>query len=195
VVAPVPSPVVGGRPGLTRILPVLAMTCGYSRVTDAVMIPSPRPATFWRGCGRSSAVGPVSAKPAVGAGSRDRRPRPVDRRSRVIRRNVGRSDRTRPPGSETNGLVERRNGYFETSFLPGRTFTSPTDFNIQPVAGRCCQRPASALDRGTGPDRRWVADRAATVELPPVTPAVGLTGRVRLGRDYYVRVGRVKWSV
>ena len=29
------------------------------------------------------------------------------------------------------GLVERRNGFFETSFLPGRVFTSPFDFNIQ----------------------------------------------------------------
>jgi helix-turn-helix resolvase-like protein len=34
---PVPIPVAGGG---TRVLPVLAMTCGYSRVTDAVMIPS-----------------------------------------------------------------------------------------------------------------------------------------------------------
>ena len=34
---PVPIPV--GR-GQERILPVLAMTCGYSRVTDAMMIPS-----------------------------------------------------------------------------------------------------------------------------------------------------------
>ncbi len=34
---PVPIPVAGGR---DRVLPVLAMTCGYSRVTDAVMIPS-----------------------------------------------------------------------------------------------------------------------------------------------------------
>ena len=34
---PVPIPVCAGR---ARVLPVLAMTCGYSRVTDAVMIPS-----------------------------------------------------------------------------------------------------------------------------------------------------------
>src|SRR5450756_1354299 len=32
---------------------------------------------------------------------------------------------------EFKGLVERRNGFFETSFLPGRTFTSPFDFNAQ----------------------------------------------------------------
>jgi hypothetical protein len=27
--------------------------------------------------------------------------------------------------------VERRNGWFETSSMPGRTFTSPADFNAQ----------------------------------------------------------------
>ncbi len=32
------------------------------------------------------------------------------------------------------------------------------------------------------------ADLAAMTALPPVAPQVGLTSRVRLGRDYYVRV-------
>ena len=32
---------------------------------------------------------------------------------------------------ESKGLIERRNGYFETSFLPGRSFVSPFDFNAQ----------------------------------------------------------------
>jgi hypothetical protein len=27
--------------------------------------------------------------------------------------------------------VERRNGFFETSFVPGRTFASPADFDAQ----------------------------------------------------------------
>jgi len=29
------------------------------------------------------------------------------------------------------GLVQRANGYLETSFLPGRRFASPQDFNAQ----------------------------------------------------------------
>ncbi|MGC0407357.1 hypothetical protein [Streptomyces ambofaciens] len=37
----------------------------------------------------------------------------------------------RPRDPEAKGLVERANGYLETSFLPGRVFTSPADFNIQ----------------------------------------------------------------
>jgi len=28
-------------------------------------------------------------------------------------------------------MVERKNGYLETSFLPGRRFGSPADFNAQ----------------------------------------------------------------
>jgi hypothetical protein len=32
---------------------------------------------------------------------------------------------------ESKGSVERRNGYFETSFMPGRSFVSPADFNTQ----------------------------------------------------------------
>jgi hypothetical protein len=36
-----------------------------------------------------------------------------------------------PPAPESKGLVERRNGWFETSFMPGRSFTPPLDFNGQ----------------------------------------------------------------
>ncbi|MDP8930193.1 MAG: integrase core domain-containing protein, partial [Actinomycetota bacterium] len=32
---------------------------------------------------------------------------------------------------EAKGLVERANRYLETSFLPGRSFTSSDDFNVQ----------------------------------------------------------------
>ncbi len=39
------------------------------------------------------------------------------------------------------------------------------------------------------------ADRAAMVPLPPVAPATGLTHRVRLGRDYYVRIASNDYSV
>ena len=85
-------------------------------------------------------------------------------------------------------MVERRNGFFETSFMPGRTFASPADFNTQfadwltianaRIVRTIKARPVDLLD----------ADRAAMLPLPPVAPAVGWVNRVRLGRDYYVRV-------
>ena len=37
----------------------------------------------------------------------------------------------KPRDPEAKGKVERTNGYFETSFLPGRRFTGPRDFNEQ----------------------------------------------------------------
>jgi hypothetical protein len=40
-----------------------------------------------------------------------------------------------PADPEAKGLVERAKGYLETSFLPGRTFTSPADFNTQLIEG------------------------------------------------------------
>ena len=39
------------------------------------------------------------------------------------------------------------------------------------------------------------ADRSAMLPLPPVAPAVGWVNRVRLGRDYYVRVDSSDYSV
>lgn len=32
---------------------------------------------------------------------------------------------------ESKGLVERRNGYFESSFMPGRVFASPADSRVR----------------------------------------------------------------
>lgn len=40
----------------------------------------------------------------------------------------------RPRDPEAKGVVERANGYLATSFLPGRTFTGPDDFNNQLTA-------------------------------------------------------------
>ena len=37
----------------------------------------------------------------------------------------------RPADPEAKGLIERSHDYLERSFLPGRTFASPADFNAQ----------------------------------------------------------------
>ena len=121
---PLLIPVGGGQ---ARILPVLAMTCGYSRITGGVMIPSRRPATFWPGCGPSDRrLGREPADPGVGPGSGDRWHRQAHCAGRAFAGTLGVRIRLAPPRDpEFKGLVERRNGFFETSFLPGRTFTSP----------------------------------------------------------------------
>ena len=96
---------------------------------------------------------------------------------------------------ESKGIVERMNGFLETSFMPGRTFTSPQDFNTQladwlPIANarrvrRISARPVDVIGM----------DRAAMTPLPPVAPTVADPQRVRLGRDYYVRAAGNDYSV
>jgi hypothetical protein len=101
----------------------------------------------------------------------------------------------KPRGPESKGIVERRNRWFETSFMPGRSITSPADFNTQfghwlnPANSRVVRtvqaRPVDRLD----------ADRAAMLPLPTIALQLGWRNRVRLGRDYYVRVDSSDYSV
>ncbi len=102
---------------------------------------------------------------------------------------------TRPRDPEAKGVVERANGYLQTSFLPGRGFGSPAEFNTQLAAW--LPRANQRLLRRTGaaPAARLAAEVAAMTALPPVPPVVGFTDRVRLGRDYYVRVLGNDYSV
>jgi transposase len=65
----------------------------------------------------------------------------------------------RPNDPESKGLVERANGYLEMSFMSGRTFTSPADFNLQlqawlPIANN---RQHRALGYGPPAGRDQVA--------------------------------------
>ena len=101
-----------------------------------------------------------------------------------------------PRDPEFKGMVERNNGFFETSFLPGRGFASPADFNHQIgdwLTTRANTRTVRAI-RGRPVDL-LETDRQAMTLLPPVAPQVGLTHRIRLARDYYVRVDANDYSV
>ena len=192
---PTPVPVGGG---VERVLPVLAMTCGYSRVTDAVMIPSRKAGDIlagmwevvggWGACPRTLVW---DREAAIGGSGR------LTTDAAAFAGTLGVRIRLAPPRDpESKGLVERRNGYLETSFLPGRTFCSPFDFNAQIKSWLTERANARHLRSiGTTPVARWEADRAAMVSVPPVGPVVGICGRVRLGRDYYVRVDGNDYSV
>lgn len=100
-----------------------------------------------------------------------------------------------PRDPESKGVVERRNGWFETSFMPGRSFTSATDFNEQftdwlALANRRIVRTLAAA-----PVDRLAADLAAMLPLPPIPLHLGWRNRIRLGRDYYVRIDTNDYSV
>ncbi|MFF0457842.1 hypothetical protein [Nocardia africana] len=101
----------------------------------------------------------------------------------------------RPRDPEAKGLVERANGYLETSFLPGRVFASPADFNAQlgDWLVKANQRHHRRLE--CRPVDRWEADLAAMLDLPPVDPVVGWRLTTRLPRDHYVRLDSNDYSV
>jgi hypothetical protein len=103
--------------------------------------------------------------------------------------------RLKPYDPESKGIVERRNGFFETSFMPGRDFASPADFNTQFADWLAIANARVVRTIKTRPIDRLDTDRAAMLPLPPVAPVVGWVNRVRLGRDYYVRVDSSDYSV
>jgi len=90
---------------------------------------------------------------------------------------------------------KRANRYLETSFLPGRRFSGPQDFNAQLVAWL---KKANARMHSTlrcSPADRIAEDRAAMMALPPVLPDPAWRETKRLGRDHWVRVGTCDYSV
>ena len=59
----------------------------------------------------------------------------------------------KPFDPESKGIVERANGYLETSFLPGRQFSSPADFNHQLRRVAADREPPHGPLVGRPPDR------------------------------------------
>ena len=100
-----------------------------------------------------------------------------------------------PADPEAKGVVERHNGYLETSFLPGRRFDDVEDFNRQltgwlrrannRIHGTTRQRPSEAI---------W-EDRGSMLSFPPVGPDPSWRFTTRLPRDHYVRVDTNDYSV
>lgn len=181
--------------------PVLVMTSGYSRMRWALMIPSRTGADLIAGHWLLlQAIGAVPRQlvwdneSAVGCW---RRGKPtLTGEFEAFRGSLGIGVHLcRPRDPEAKGMTERNNGYFETSFLPGRGFTGPEDFNTQLAdwLGRANRRHSRRI--GCAPSARWAVDRDAMLALPPAPPAIGWTARVRLPRDYYVRIASNDYSV
>ncbi|WP_343317983.1 hypothetical protein AAFM46_11950 [Arthrobacter sp. TMP15] len=91
--------------------------------------------------------------------------------------------------------MERANGYLEGSVLPGRTFTSPADFNDQLAVWLGKAKTRLVRSTAARPAELLATDRAAMLGLPPVAPVTEFHARVRLPRDYYVRVVSNDYSV
>lgn len=175
------------------------MVAAYSRLIAAIMIPSRVTGDLLAGMWQLIADS-IGAVPRTllwdnesGIGQRGRLAEGVAGFCGVL---GTRLIQTRPYDPETKGLVERVNGYLETSFLPGRTFVSAADFNAQMrtwLASLANRRVHATT--GLVPADALVADRVAMAALPPMAPAVGTTVTTRLGRDYYVSSGGNAYSV
>jgi hypothetical protein len=100
-----------------------------------------------------------------------------------------------PKDPESKGVVERRNGWFETSFMPGRSFGSPGDFNDQFTDWLTKANARVVRTVKAAPVDLIEADRAAMLPLPPIPLHLGWRNRIRLGRDYYVRLDTNDYSV
>jgi len=184
-----------GRP------PVLVMVVGYSRLIAAVMLPSRQAPDLI--CGHWELLQRIGATPralvwdneaAVGSW-RDGRPK-LSGEFEAFRGLLGiRVIQCRPRDPEAKGLVERANGYLETSFLPGRSFSSPGDFNAQLEAWLIRANARWHRVLGCRPVDRFDTDRAAMLPLPPLTSALGWRSTVRLPRDHYVRLDSNDYSV
>ena len=181
--------------------PVLVMVSGYSRFLMARMIPSRHAADLiaghWELLTALGAVPKALVWDNEGAVGRWAGGKPVlAAEFQAFRGTLGiKVIQNRPRDPESKGLVERANGYLETSFLPGRAFAGPSDFNTQltdwlvRANGRFHRRIECR------PVDRLAADRARMVGLPPVAPVLGWRHSLRLPRDHYVRVDTCDYSV
>lgn len=181
--------------------PVLVMVSGYSRWLMARMIPSRAAGDLFAGMwGLLRTLGAVP-KTLVwdneGAVGQWKGGRPqLTAEANAFRGMLGIGIRQcRPADPEAKGLVERANGYLETSFMPGRAFSGPADFNAQLqewLGHQANTRHHRRIE--CRPADRIVTDLAAMVALPPIAP-VGRRTSTRLARDHYVRIASNDYSV
>jgi transposase len=198
---PIELPVGFGQVRSAKQLPVLTMITGYARHVDGLLIPSRAAedlfAGWWRLIARLGAVPRTLVWDGEGAVGRYRRGGPaLTAETQAFRGVLGaKVIICKPADPEAKGLLERVHGYLETSFLPGRSFTGPADFNAQlgVFFAQANRRWRRAM--GCAPAERIAADKQAMLSLPPVAPATGWRASLRLPRDYYLRYDTNDYSV
>jgi hypothetical protein len=182
--------------GAARLLPVLVITAAHSRFMTGRMILTRKTDDLLLGTWELlQHLGAVpwrlfwDNEPGIGRGTR---------RAEGVAAFMGTLAMTLllpPKDPESKGIVERRSGWFETSFMPGRTFASPEDFNAQFTDWLATANARQVRTVKAAPVDRLAVDRAAMLPLPPVPLHLGWRNRIRLGRDYYVRLDSCDYSV
>ena len=195
-------PVGYGQTRTAKRLPVMTCVSGYSRWASALLIPSREAEDLYAGWWQ------LLSQQLLGV------PKTLvwDGEGAVGRWRARRSELTlacqgfrgvlgakvyicKPADPEAKGMLERFHDYLERSFLPGRRFTGPDDFNAQLAAFLVQANARRMRVLGCAPGDRVAADREAMVTLPPVPPEVGWRKSLRLPRDHYVRLDSNDYSV
>ena len=193
-----PEPRIPVADGTEVVLPVLVMVASFSKFITALMIPSRTTADLLSGMWAllSAQLGALPRRliwdNETGIGRRNRLAAGVGEFTGALATRIHQLKAYDP---ESKGGVERMNGYFETSFLPGRDFTSPADFNTQMSDWLPRANSANVRALKARPVDLLAIDKLAMLALPPLGPPAGLVFRVRLPRDYYVRVHGNDYSV
>ena len=198
---PIRLPVGFGQVRKSTQLPVLTMVTGYSRWLSGLLIPTRSAADlfagWWQLLERLGAVPRVLVWDGEGAIGRWRAGRvELTAECQAFRGTLASKVLVlKPREPEHKGIIERAHDYLERSFLPGRTFTGPDDFNaqLQQWLSIVNARPRRAL--GCAPTDRITADRQAMLALPPVAPVTGWRSSLRLPRNHYVRLDSNDYSV
>jgi transposase len=198
---PVTVPAGPGQERGAKRLPVLTMVSAYSRWMLAVLVPTRHSADlfagWWQLIAGLGGVPRALVWDGEGAIGRWRGGKTeLTAECQAFRGTLGtRVVVCKPADPEAKGLVERANGYLETSFLPGRQFASPADFNAQLADWTALVNTRTRRALGCAPAERIAADRAAMLALPPVAPETGWRQALRLPRDHYVRLDANDYSV
>jgi transposase len=198
---PIALPVGFGQTRKSTQLPVLTMVTGYSRWLSGLLIPTRSAADlfagWWQLIERLGAVPRVLVWDGEGAIGRWRAGRvELTAECQAFRGTLATKVLVlKPREPEHKGIIERAHDYLERSFLPGRSFTGPEDFNTQLRQWLQIVNTRQRRALGCAPTDRITADRQAMLALPPLAPATGWRASLRLPRDHYIRLDSNDYSV
>jgi transposase len=198
---PIRLPVGFGQIRRPTQLPVLTMVTGYSRWLSGLLIPTRTAADlfsgWWQLIWQLGSVPRVLVWDGEGAIGRWRAGRvELTAECQAFRGTLATKVIVcKPADPEAKGLIERAHDYLERSFLPGRSFTGPEDFNAQLQQWLSVVNTRTRRALGCAPTDRIIADQQAMLALPPVAPATGWRTSLRLPRDHYFRLDSNDYSV